>query len=82
MEWTWFKRKKGVSSLAIFKFKLRNMAINELYYYGPRSENIQLTRMQIQCSSLNAQLCFCLHVVNDAKYSCGFAEEDKNQFLL
>jgi hypothetical protein len=73
---------KSVSSLAIFKSLLRNITRHELYYYGPRHENIQLTRMRIKCSSLNAHLCFHLHVVDNAKCSCGYAEEDPNHFFF
>lgn len=73
---------KSVSSLALFKSKLRNVTRHELYYYGPRRENIQLTRMRIKCSSLNAHLYFNLHVVDDAKCSCGYAVEDPNHFFF
>ena len=72
---------KGVSSLAIFKFKFREMTRNELCYCGPKSENIQLTIMRMQCINLNAHLCCRLHVVDDAKYSCGFPKEYTNHFF-
>jgi hypothetical protein len=46
----------------------------KLYCYGVRQANIQLTRMRVKCSSLNAHLCFYLAIVNDDKCSCGYAE--------
>ena len=45
-------------------------------------EKIQLTIMRIKCISLNSHLCFCLHVVDDVKCSCGFTEEDPNHFFF
>ena len=64
------------------QFNLRTIIRHELYYYDPRSENLQVTRMRIQYSSFNAHLCFSLHLVGDAKFSCVFAEEDPNQIFF
>ena len=54
---------------------------NNLFYYGPRFENVQLARMRIGCSSLKSQLCHNLHVEDNP--SCNFImNKDENYLVL
>ena len=48
---------------------------NNLFYYGPRFENVQLARMRIGCSSLESHLCHNLHVEDNPSCNCGHLEE-------
>ena len=54
---------------------------NNLFYYGPRFENVQLARMRIGCSS-KSQLCHNLHVEDNPSCNCGHLEETPEHFFL
>ena len=55
---------------------------NILYYYGERWAQIHHARLRIGCSKLNADLCFNLHVRNDATCACGHPCENAAHFFL
>ncbi len=74
---------KNSLSVQAFKSKLTaRQPRNELFYYGPRRENIILTRMRIGCSALNAHLYYNLHVIDSACCPCGFPNENPRHYFL
>jgi hypothetical protein len=73
---------RKLPTLASFKHELNPKNNNlTLYYYGSRWANIHHSRMRMNCSSLNNDLCKYLHVRDNSKCSCGFDTEDAQHYI-
>ena len=65
------------------KGHMQNYSIkNELYYHGERWVSIQHARLRIGCSALNHDLCYNLHVRDNATCRCGAMQENVNHFFM
>jgi hypothetical protein len=85
MEWNRLDHDiRNAISLERFKNKcsVHRERANSLYYYGPRSLNVQMARLRIGCSNLHSHLCRNLHVEESASCQCGYAEEDCDHYFF
>ena len=74
---------KNAISLPLFKNMITpKITRNSLFYYGPRWENIHLSRMRIGCSNLKSHLCHNLHVEESPACQCGHPDENVKHFFL
>ena len=75
---------RNETSLRRFKNKctVHRERANSLYYYGPRSLNVQMARLRIGCSNLHSHLCHNLHVEESASCQCGYADEDCDHYFF
>ena len=71
-------------NLENFKSYLKNKAgeKNVLFYYGQRWPSIHHARLRIGCSKLRYDLCFNLHVLEDASCDCQAVIEDAFHYFM
>jgi hypothetical protein len=74
---------KSLPNVNGFKNNIRPKTIkNQNYFLGQRKENIYLSRLRIGCSSLNADLCNNLHVIETSSCLCGDVSETALHYFL
>ena len=85
MEWNGLAQDiRNETSLSRFKNKcnVHRERANSVYYYGPRSLNVQIARLRIGCSNTHSHLCRNLHVEENASCKCGYADEDFDHYFF
>ncbi len=74
---------RNSASADIFKHNIyKSTKANCLFYFGKRVLNIQMARLRIDCSMLNAHLHYNLHIIDNPQCRCGAPIEDPLQFFL